>query len=198
MTRKIEVLRRDVAFDGFFRLERVELRHSLHAGGMSSPLTRERITTADVAAVLPYDPRLDELVLIEQFRVGAMERGEGAWLLEIVAGRIEPGEDPAGVARRETCEETGCTVARLVPIASFYTSPHRANETTHLYCGIVDATTARESAGLPHEGEDIRVLRMPVADALDRLRRRQVDSTWPLVALQWLALNRESLRAAAP
>jgi ADP-ribose pyrophosphatase len=195
MTRKIEVLRRDVGFDGFFRLERIALRHSLQAGGMSPPLTRERLITADVAAVLPFDPRRDELVLIEQFRVGALERGEGAWLLEIVAGRIEAGEDPESVARRETVEETGCAVERLLPMASFYTSPHRATETTHLYCGIVDATTAHEAAGLAHEGEDIRVLRVAVAEALSRLRNGQVDSAWLLIALQWLALNRDGVRA---
>ncbi len=196
MSRSIEVLRRELAFDGFFRLERVELRHSLHAGGTSAPLTRERLLTCDVAAVLPYDPGRDEVVLIEQFRIGALERGEEAWLLEIVAGRIDPGEDPDDVARRETFEETGCLAERLVPIACFFTSPHRANETTHLYCAVVDAAAARETTGLAHEGEDIRVLRMTVADALERLRGGRIDSTWPLVALQWLALNHQSLRAA--
>ena len=196
MTRTIELLHAETAFDGFFRLERIKLRHSLYAGGLSPPIIRERLISADVAAVLPYDPARDEVVLIEQFRVGAIERGPDAWLLEIVAGRIERGERPEDVARRECLEETGCRVTQLVPVGRFYTSPHRSNETTHLYCGLVDAGTAQPHAGLADEGEDIRVRRVEAAQALALLRDGAIDSAWPLIALQWLALNREALRRA--
>ena len=194
MTRKIELLHSETAFDGFFRLERIKLRHSLFAGGLSAPLIRERLVSADVAAVLPYDPVRDEVVLIEQFRIGALERGPGAWLLEIVAGRIERGDAAADVARRECVEETGCAVERLVPIGSFFTSPHRSNEVTHLFCGIVDAAAARAHAGLAAEGEDIRVRRLHADGALALLREGAIDSAWPLIGLQWLEVNRESLR----
>lgn len=194
MTRTIELLHTETAFDGFFRLERIKLRHSLHAGGLSEPIIRERLRSADVAAVLPYDPVRDEVVMIEQFRIGALERGPAAWLLEIVAGRIEGGAAAEEVAARECVEETGCTVSRLVPIGRFFTSPHRSNETTFLYCGVVDAATAQAHAGLSSEGEDIRVLRLPAARALALLHAGRIDSAWPLVALQWLALNRDRLR----
>jgi ADP-ribose pyrophosphatase len=194
MNKTIELLHAETAFDGFFRMERIKLRHGLYAGGMSEPLIRERLIGAHVAAVLPYDPRLDEVVLIEQFRIGALERGPDAWLLEVVAGRIERGETPEGVAARECQEETGCTVQQLLPIGQFFTSPHRSNEVTHLYCGMVDATTARTHAGLPAEGEDIRVRRLGADEALALLHEGDIDSAWPLVALQWLALHRDGLR----
>ena len=197
MNRTIELLHAETAFDGFFRLERIKLRHGLVAGGLSQPLIRERLISADVAALLPYDPGRDEVVLIEQFRIGALERGPAAWLLEIVAGRIERGESAAEVAARECREETGCTVERLLPIARFFTSPHRSNEVTHLYCGLVDAASALGHAGLPSEGEDIRVRRFAAEEALALLRDGVVDSTWPLIALQWLAMNRAALRASA-
>ena len=194
MIKAIELLHAETAFDGFFRLERVKLRHSLYAGGLSQPIIRERLISADVVAVLPYDPALDEVVLIEQFRIGALERGPAAWLLEIVAGRIEQGEEARAVAGRECLEETGCTVECLLPIGRFFTSPHRSNETTHLYCGVVDATGARKHAGLASEGEDIRVQRLAADQALALLRGGRIDSAWPLIALQWLALNRDALR----
>ena len=196
MTNAIELLHAETAFDGFFRLERIKLRHALFAGGMSEPLIRERLVSADVACVLPYDPVRDEVVMIEQFRIGALERGPSAWLTEIVAGRIERGEQPEDVGARECLEETGCTVLRLLPIGRFYTSPHRSNETTHLWCGIVDAASARRHAGLSCEGEDIRVQRLTADDALALVRDGRIDSAWPLVALQWLALNRVQLRGA--
>jgi ADP-ribose pyrophosphatase len=197
MNKTIELLHAETAFDGFFRLERIKLRHGLYAGGMSQPLIRERLISADVAALLPYDLRLDEVVLIEQFRIGALERGPAAWLLEIVAGRIEGGENAANVAARECHEETGCTVEGLLPIGRFFTSPHRSNEVTHLYCGIVDATAARAHAGLASEGEDIRVRRLATEEALALLRDGAIDSAWPLIALQWLAMNRHALRESA-
>jgi ADP-ribose pyrophosphatase len=198
MNKTVELLHTETAFDGFFRLERIKLRHSLYAGGLSQPLIRERLISADVAALLPYDPRLDEVVLIEQFRIGALERGPAAWLLEIVAGRIERGEKADDVAARECCEETGCTVERLLAIGRFFTSPHRSNEVTHLYCGIVDATAAQAHAGLLCEGEDIRVRRFAAEDALALLRDGSIDSAWPLIAVQWLALNRDALRRSRP
>jgi ADP-ribose pyrophosphatase len=198
MTKAVELLHAETAFDGFFRLERVKLRHTLHAGGLSQPIIRERLISADVAAVLPYDPSLDEVVLIEQFRIGALERGPAAWLTEIVAGRIERGEKAEDVARRECLEETGCTIGHMLPIGHFFTSPHRSNETTHLFCGVVDATTTKPLAGLSCEGEDIRVQRLPADRALALMHDGSIDSAWPLIALQWLALNRDLLRRREP
>ena len=194
--RCFEILFRQTCYQGFFRLERVRLRHTLFAGGMSPDITRELIERADVAAVLLYDPARDEVVLIEQFRVGAIADSNGPWLLEIVAGLIEQGEAPDEVARREAREETGLTVTDLVPITSFYPSPSKTSEHSHLFCGRVDSAQAGGVHGLAHEGEDIRVLPMATDEALEQMARGRINSAWPIIALQWLALNRERLRRA--
>jgi ADP-ribose pyrophosphatase len=110
---------------------------------MSPPIVREVIEKGDVAAVLLYDPQRDEVVMIEQFRIGARDDPRGPWLLEIVAGLIEPGETPAQVARREAMEEAGCTVLDLLPISTFYTSPAKTSQRTHLYLGRVDSSQRR-------------------------------------------------------
>lgn len=67
----------------------MHLRHELFAGGMSREISRELFVRHDAVCVLPYDPQRDEVVLIEQFRVGAMDKGANPWLVELVAGLID-------------------------------------------------------------------------------------------------------------
>jgi ADP-ribose pyrophosphatase len=192
--RKVELLSRETCFEGFFRLERLTLRHSLFAGGMSAPIRREVIERGNVAAVLLYDPDLDRVVLIEQFRVGALDDPHGPWLFEIVAGIIEPGETPEQVARREALEEAGCPIDELLPITRFYATPAKSSEHSWLFCGRVDATKAQGIHGLAHEGEDIRVHAMPTEDAFALLAAGRINSAWPMIALLWLERNRDDLR----
>lgn len=196
MDHQWQTLQRRTAYQGYFRLERFELRHTLFRGGWGTPIVRERIERGDVVAVLPYDPLRDEVVLIEQFRVGALEDPDGAWLVEIVAGVAEEGESLDEVAAREVMEETGCRVGALLPVCRYYSSPGTTSERVHLYCARVDATGAEGVHGLAEEGEDIRVFRVPAAVALEDLERGGVTSAIPLVALQWFAAHRERLRAA--
>jgi len=194
--RKVEIIDTELCYQGFFRLERVRLRHSLHRGGMSPVLVRETIEKGNVVAVLPYDPVTDRVVMIEQFRVGAIRDPRSAWLLEIVAGLMEPGELPEEVARREAMEEAGLAVRRIEPIARFFATPSKSSELTHLYCGEVDASGAGGVHGLAHEGEDIRVVPMPVEQAFALLETGRIDSAWPMIALMWLQTHRERLRLA--
>lgn len=193
--REYQVLTRQICYEGFFRLERLGLVHSLHGGGMSPVLSREIVERGDVAAVLLYDPRLDRVVMIEQFRVGAMGDSRGPWLLEIVAGLIEPGETPEDVARREAVEEAGCVIQALEPITRFYATPAKSSERSYLYCGLVDAANVGGVHGLVHEGEDIRVVPFAAEEALALVDDGTINSAWPIIALQWLARHRERLRA---
>jgi len=193
---RVEVIERELCYQGFFSLERLHLRHSLHRGGMSPVLVREILEKGDVVAMLPYDPVTDTVVMIEQFRVGAIAKAPSAWLLEVVAGLMEPGEAPEDVARREAVEEAGLAVRRIEPIARFFATPSKSSELTHLFCGEVDASGAGGVHGLAHEGEDIRVVPMPAEEAFALLETGRIDSAWPMIALMWLRANRERLRRA--
>ncbi len=70
---RVQILDKTVCYDGFFRIERYRLCHALFRGGWSRELTRELFERGHAAAVLPYDPVLDAVVLVEQFRIGALE-----------------------------------------------------------------------------------------------------------------------------
>ena len=195
MKKQLEILARDTAYDGFLRVDRYRLRHSLYAGGWSRELVRERVERLRAAAILLYDPDVDQVVMVEQFRIGAHEAGEGAWLLEIVGGYVPPEELPEAVARREAVEEAGCAVGEIEPIGEFYLSPGTSVERISLYCGRVRAPAGGAVHGLDHEGEDIRVEVLAADAAIAELFTGRANSTTAIVTLQWLAAHRPGLRA---
>lgn len=190
----VDVTERKTVYDGYFRIDRYRLRHRLHDGGWSGEMTREMFERGHAVAVLPYDPARDEVVLLEQFRVGALAAGWTPWLIEIVAGIIDEGETVEAVARRETEEEAGCRITDLVHICDYLVSPGGTSECVTLFAGRVDASAAGGVHGLDHEHEDIRVFTLPADEALDMLNRGEIRNAVGIVALQWLALNRNKLR----
>lgn len=194
MNKIIEILDRELCHDGFFQLERYQLRHELFAGGMSPPLMRELFKRDHAVAALLYDPQLDRVVLVEQFRVGAMDRPEGAWMLETIAGIVEHGESFEEVVRREAVEEAGCQVSDLVKLYDFYPAPGGSSERIALYLARTDASNAGGIHGLDHEGEDILVHSLSLEEALAAIASGQVDSSYTIMALQWLAMNHGAIR----
>lgn len=193
----IDILNRETEFQGFFRLDSYRLRHRLFNGEMSRELHRELFERGHAAAVLPYDPVRDGVVLIEQFRIGALEAEGGAWLIETVAGIIESDESPEEVVRREAVEEAGCILQAVEHICDYLVSPGGTSETISLFCGVVDATGVEGIHGLADEGEDIRVEAVPFATAWEWLEQGIINSASPIIALQWLALNRDRLRSVS-
>lgn len=190
-----EVLDKHEVYHGFFRLEKYRLKHRLFAGGWSPEIERELFRRGSCVAVLLYDPVKDTVVLIEQFRVGAILRPEAPWLLEIVAGAVEEGESPEEVAYREAVEEAGCEILELLPIRAFYTTPGGSSEWLSLYCGRIDSTGVGGIHGLDHEQEDIRVSVVSFDEAYRLMEQGKINSGIPIVAIQWLALNRDKLRS---
>ena len=192
---KVEIARREQLFKGFYKLDKLHLRHELFAGGMSREFTRELFVRHDAVCVLPYDPQRDEVVLIEQFRVGALDKVGNPWLIEMVAGLIDKvGEDPEEVARREGEEEAGLTFKALWPITKYFPSPGGSDEFVHLYLGRCSSEGAGGLHGLEEESEDIRVRVWAFEDALQAVRDGWIHNAATIIGLQWLALNRDEVR----
>ncbi len=181
-------------YSGFLGLKSYWLRHSLFQGGMSPPIRRERVESYRAVSVLPFDPQNDSVVLIEQFRIGALEHPGGPWVLEVIGGIIEQEETAESVARREAVEEAGCTLLDLEPVCNFMVSPGSSTEQIQIYCARVDATDVAGIHGLPEEGEDIRVEVLSWAEAEKELYQGRINSTSTIIAMQWLSMNRDRLR----
>lgn len=195
LPRQVEVLERERVYDGYFKIDRVRLRHEQFRGGLGAPVVREVADRGHAVAVMLYDPDRDAAVMIEQFRPGAYAAGWAAWLLEVVAGIIEDGETPEEVARRECREEAGVTVGDLVRGPSYLVSPGVLTESITLYCARVDSTACGGIHGCDGEGEDIRVIVLPVERLAELLEQNRLANATTLIAVQWLLLNRKRLRA---
>ncbi|HEX6141836.1 MAG TPA: NUDIX domain-containing protein [Geminicoccaceae bacterium] len=194
---RVVVLSREVAFEGYFQIVRVRLRHEQFRGGMGPEISREVFERGQAVAVLPYDPERDEVVLVEQFRVGALDAPGEPWLIEPVAGIVEAGETPEDVAHREAREEADVEIQDLLPACEYFVSPGGATERCQVFVGRVSTEGAGGIFGLEGEGEDIRAHVMKLDEAvraIDTDPRFRTASA--LVALQWLALNRERVRRA--
>lgn len=181
--RKAEILHREDCYRGFYCLERIRLRHDRFSGETTPALTREVVSKGDIVAVLPYDPAVDKVVMIEQFRPGALVAGDDPWLLEIVAGYIEQGESLSGAARRETFEETGCEARKLTPLMTYFLAPNLSPDRVHLFLAEVSAPETEILRGRGDEDEDIRVLSVGRIEAHAMVAAGQIASPWALLAL---------------
>ncbi|WP_370303040.1 ADP-ribose diphosphatase, partial [Rheinheimera baltica] len=185
----LDVIDKTTVFQGFFRLDRYTLRHKLFAGGWSEPMKREVFERGHAVVVLPYNAQTDELVLIEQFRVGAASSSASPWLLEVIAGMIEPGESAEQVAIREAEEEAGLTINELWPMLSYLSSPGGTTERIQLFLGRLTQPVQPGVFGLAEEHEDIKVHVLSRTDAMQLLAEQKIDNAASVIALQWLALN---------
>lgn len=190
----VQVLAREPVFTGHFSVSALTLRHRRFKGDWSAVLRREIFERGDAVGVLPWNPVTDELILIEQFRPGALRPGCSPWMLELVAGVVEAGEDDVAVAHREAWEEAGCVMDRLLPIATFFPSVGACSEQVRLFIGRVTEAAVGQIAGLASEHEDILVHALPRSDVLAILDDNGIQNGHTLIALQWLARKGDQLR----
>ncbi|MFA0570199.1 MAG: ADP-ribose diphosphatase [Vibrio gallaecicus] len=184
----VEIISKKTLFRGFFKMVKYTFKHRLFEGGWSQPIEREMFERGHAAALVPYDPIRDEVVIIEQIRVGALEH-ENPWQLEIVAGIIDTDETAENVARREALEEAGLEVKKVLPITSYYPSSGGCSEKLDVFVGQVDSSLAKGVHGLDYEGEDIRVQVMKREQAYQYVKDGKFENGATIIAMQWLQLN---------
>ncbi|WP_318433634.1 ADP-ribose diphosphatase [Photobacterium leiognathi] len=191
----VDILAKETVYQGFFKMVKYRFRHKLFAGGWSGEISREMFERGHAAALLPYDPITDEVVLIEQFRVGAMAAGCEPWQLEIVAGMIDHQDESAeDVVKREAVEEAGLTVAELEQVTRYLSSSGGCSEMLDIFVGTVDSTQAGGIHGLAEESEDIRVHVVSREQAYEWVESGKIENAASIIALQWLQLNYSRLQ----
>jgi ADP-ribose pyrophosphatase len=190
----VEILERKTVCQSYFRIDRYVLRHRLFGGGWSEPIFREVFERGHSVVALLYDPHADAVVLIEQFRAGALAAGMGPWLVECVAGIVDEGETPEYVARRESMEEAGVTVGRIEFIGKFLYSTGACSEVCQAFVGEIDSGKAGGVHGLKVEHEDIKTHIVPAATAMAWLDDGTITNAALIIALSWLARHHDALR----
>lgn len=191
----VEVETRETVFKGYFRMDALTLRHRRFDGSWTDGIRREMFERGDAVAVLPWHVESDKVILIEQFRPGAIRGDDSPWMLEAVAGVVEAGETDIDVAHREALEEAGCTMDALTPIVSYYPSPGACSEQIRLFVGRVVSAVVGEVKGVDTEHEDILVHAVARADAIALLDAGKINNGLTIIALHWLARHGDRLRA---
>jgi ADP-ribose pyrophosphatase len=137
------------------RGRRVELVQRVYSYG-GRRFLRDVVRFGQSVAVVPLLGR--EVILIRQFRAPV-----GGWVLEIPAGRVEPGESLEEAVTRELIEEVGYRPRRLERLVSLYMSPGYSDEVLHIYL----ATDLEYVGSNPEPGELIEVVRLDIEKALE-------------------------------
>ncbi len=182
----------------FFTLDEVDVQVRRYDGSLSPVMNRAALKVGDAAVVLPYDPDLDCVLIIEQFRAAPYIAGDlSPWIWEPPAGLVDPGETPDQAAYREAEEEAKVALKRLEPVVQAYSSTGSSTEFAHIYIGIADLRGAGAVAGLEAEGEDIRSEVIPFETLMDGVNAGRFVNLHLVTAALWLALNRERLRNLA-
>lgn len=189
----IDITRRETLFQGFYRVDKFWLRHRQFDGSMGPEISREMFVRPPAVGVLIYDPMTDEVLLIEQFRVGAIDDLH-PWQYEVVAGLVEPGESLEDVARRETLEEAGVVITELEPVFAFMPSAGGSDERFSLFAAPADLSRAGGVHGVPEEGENIRVNVLSLNQAMQLVAIGRINNAPCMLALQWLTLNKARLQ----
>jgi ADP-ribose pyrophosphatase len=192
----VEVSPPKVLAAGYHDLVRFSMTLRGHDGETIASV-RDVLHVGKVTAVLPIDLKRREVVLIRQFRLPAHLATGAGELTEIVAGHVEAGETPAEAGMRECVEEIGVRPDALYPMLEFIPVPGSSDEHAFMFLGTVDASRILERAGAADEKEATRPMRLSIDAALAALERRSMRNGFLIIALQWLALNRDRLDAIA-
>ena len=108
-------------------------------------------------------------------------------MTEVLAGILEPNEDPEAAIRREILEEIGYRVGDLMHIATFYMSPGGSSERIILYSAEVNkADKATSGGGLASEDEDIKILEFSLEDLWAAFQSGEIVDAKTIIALMWL------------
>jgi len=184
---------RQKRFRGFLRIDTIKLKHKLFLGGWSPEIERELLVREDAVGVLLFDPARDKIVLVRQFRVGLIDKSDSPWILELVAGMVEAGEQLDQVAIREVREESNVEVSDLIKICDYFNSPGVSSEKVSLYLGIVASDEMGGVYGLESENEDIEVVVLPYEEAIKGIKKGYLANAMSIIALQWLELNKSDV-----
>lgn len=192
----VQVVARREPYANFFAVEEQELRFRRFDGTLSPQVNRAAFLSGDAVTVLPYDPQRDRVLLVEQFRFGPHARGDAnPWQMEIIAGRIDPGETPEAAARREAAEEAGLRLDRLIPIAQYYSTPGAYAEFLYAYLALTDLPDGVEGVfGVEGEAEDIRGHLLTFEALMALVASGEVGNGPTILSALWLARERPRLR----
>lgn len=189
-----KIISRKDAYKGFFKVEELEIEMDRHDGGKQT-VTRVNFERGHAVGVLAYDPKTDQVLLVNEMRPGLLAAGEDAFNDSLLAGMIDKGETPLQAASREGIEETGQQLDNLIQLhPGAYVSAGGTSERLALVFGTFDSKTAGGVHGKPGEGEDIKSVLVSADEFIARGKDGRLKDLKSLIFSFWLAAHRDELR----
>lgn len=188
----IEIESEELSYSAFRQVVTYHYREE----GSDQIARREIIRARHAVAVVVFDPQLDRLVMIRQFRLGAQLGTGRGFTAEIVAGLIDPGEDPRETALRELTEETGLTATKIEYLCEFLTTPGMTDEVLHLFYAEADASALTDKAGAASETEETFPFLLTFEEAMEAVDNNAVCNGIVMIGLMWFARHRNRLTGA--
>ena len=184
MSFNIEVIKDKVLSDNYFILRNITYDLTRKNGDVIRH-KREVYDRGNGATILLYNPDKKSVVLIRQFRVATWVNGnEDGRLIETCAGLLDD-DEPEVCIRKEAVEETGYAVSEVCKVFELYMSPGGVTEIVHFFIARYD-DSIRANSGGGVEDEDIEVLELPFAQALEMMKSGEIRDGKAVILLQYL------------
>ncbi|TDR79952.1 nudix-type nucleoside diphosphatase (YffH/AdpP family) [Paludibacterium purpuratum] len=186
---RVRILKSEILSDDWYVLKKTTFDF-LRQDGVWQRQSRETYDRGNGAVLLLHDRRRDTVVLVRQFRFPVFVNGHDGMLIEAPAGLLDDAA-PEERIRAEVAEETGYRVRDVEKVFEAYMSPGSVTE--KLYFFVADyqpADSVECGGGVEEEGEDIEVIELPLATALDMVRTGEIVDGKTIMLLQYVALRR--------
>ena len=190
MNNRVRNIEQTVLSDNWYTLRKITFEW-LKANGEWQNQSREAYDRGNGATILLYNKAQQTVILTRQFRMPTYLNGNDTGLMiEACAGLLDK-DNPEDCIRRETEEETGYQITDVQKVFEAYMSPGSVTEI--LYFFIAEYSSAQkvhDGGGIAHEQEDIEVLELPFATALQMITNGDIKDGKTIMLLQYAQINR--------
>lgn len=172
---KIEIVSEERDYDGYLKIDKAIVKDTDESGNETT-YSRFKLTRPDAVAILVYNIDEDSVVLVKQHRYPIADKVTGE-IFEIVAGKVDEGEDPRDAALREVKEEIGYDIntEEMLYMSSYFPSPGYSSETIHLYVARVhNENKTSAGGGVEGEHESLDIHSIPARDFFNMIARGEI------------------------
>jgi nudix-type nucleoside diphosphatase (YffH/AdpP family) len=172
-------------------LHRIDYDYQFNDGQWKT-ISRECYNRGNGAAILLYNTEKETVILTKQFRMPAYENNKNDGMsIEVCAGAIDNNDEPLETIIRETEEEVGYKITKAKQVLTAYTSPGALTEKMYLFIAEYnDVMKINEGGGLDSENEEIDVLELPFAKAINMIESQEIIDAKTIMLLQYAQINK--------